>query len=219
MATDSGHNSKSQTHSGLPKCDSRPVVSAKWSLHSEVVNLIFRLWGTPVVDIFATVHNTHLPQFMSLVPEPRALALSQAWQGRSMYMFPAFPLINKVIQKLRTTQTGEVILIAPLVALTTVVSTPLTTECGSPTILSVLQRPVVTTGLYLKWQVIPSARMGALMQHNQEAGFSREVSKLAAAPVGNPPQKEYTTTGGYTSLTGPQGEDLIHICSNNHFSV
>ena len=38
---------------------------------------------------------------MSLVPEPRALAvdaLSQDWQGRSMYMFPPFPLLNKAAQ-------------------------------------------------------------------------------------------------------------------------
>ena len=158
----------------------------EWSLHPEVVNLIFRLWGTPVVDRFATVHNMHLPQFMALVPEPRALAidaLSQAWQGRSMYMFPPFLLLNKVIQKLRTTQTGELILIAP-VAITTVVSSPATIECGSPaTILSVPQRPFVTTGLYLKRQVIPSARMEALMQHYQAAGLSREFSKFAAAPT------------------------------------
>ena len=97
---------------------SRPnqPIMTEWSLDPEVMNLIFRLWGTPVVDMFATVHNTHLPQFMSPVPEPRALAidaLSQDWQARSMYMFPPFPLLNKVIQKLRTTQTGEVILIAP----------------------------------------------------------------------------------------------------------
>ena len=97
---------------------SRPnqPIMTEWSLHPEVVNLIFRLWGTPVVDRFATVHNTHLPQFMALVPEPRALAivaLSQDWQGRSMYMFPAFLLLNKVIQKLRTNQTGKVILITP----------------------------------------------------------------------------------------------------------
>ena len=124
--------------------------------------------------MFATVHNTHFPQFMSPVPEPQALAidaLSQDWQGRSMYMFPPFPLLNKVIQKLRTTQ-----------MVTTVVSTPATTECGSSTILSVPQRPVVTTGLHLKRQVVPSARMEALMQHYQAAGFSKEVSKLAAAP-------------------------------------
>ena len=97
---------------------SRPnqPIMTEWSLHPKVMNLIFRLWRTPVVDRFATVHSTHLPQFMALVPEPRALAidaLSQDSQGRSMYMFPPFLLLNKVIQKLRTTQTGEVILIAP----------------------------------------------------------------------------------------------------------
>ena len=70
----------------------------------------------------------------------------------------------------------------PLVAVTTVVSTPATTEFGSSMILSVPQRPVVTTGLHLEQQVVPSARMEALMQNYQAAGFSKEVSKLAAAP-------------------------------------
>ena len=32
------------------------------------------------------------------------------------------------------------------------------------------------------WQVIQSARMEALMQHCQAAGFSKEVSRLMAAP-------------------------------------
>ena len=99
---------------------SRPVISAKPGHHDrveappEVVNLIIKLWGTPVVDMFATVHNTHLPQFLSQVPERRALAidaLSQDWHRRSMYMFPPFPLLSRVNQKLRTTQEGKVILI------------------------------------------------------------------------------------------------------------
>ena len=66
--------------------------------------------------MFATIHNTHLPKFWSPVPEPPALAidaLSQDWQGRSIYIFPPFPLLSRVIQKLRTTQEGEVILIDP----------------------------------------------------------------------------------------------------------
>ena len=97
---------------------SRPnqPISTKWSLHPEIVKRIFGLWGTPEVDMFATVSNSHHPRFMSRVPEPRALsvdALSQDWQGRSMYMFPPFPLLNKVIQKLRSTQAAEVILVAP----------------------------------------------------------------------------------------------------------
>ena len=47
---------------------SRPnqPIMKEWSLHPEFVNLIFRLWGTPVVDMFAKVHNMHLPQFICL---------------------------------------------------------------------------------------------------------------------------------------------------------
>ena len=47
---------------------SRPnqPIMKEWSLHPKVVNLIFRLWGTPVVDMFAKVHNTHHPQFICL---------------------------------------------------------------------------------------------------------------------------------------------------------
>ena len=80
------------------------------------MNEIFKTWATPAVDMFSTVHNMHLPYYMSPVPEPQALtidAASQDWQGWSMYMFPPFPLLSQVIQKPRTTQEGKVILIAP----------------------------------------------------------------------------------------------------------
>ena len=108
----------------IPKClnviadplyrPNQPITTV-WSLHPEIVARIFDIWGAPTVDMFATVHNTLLPQFISLILELQALAidaLSQDWQGRSMYMFPPFPLLNKVIQKLHATQEGEVILIA-----------------------------------------------------------------------------------------------------------
>ena len=97
---------------------SRPnqPIPTEWSLHPKIVKRIFRFWGSPEVDMFATLSNSHLPRFMSPVPEPRALAvdaLSQDWQGRSVYMFPLFPLLSKVVQKLRSTQVAEVILVAP----------------------------------------------------------------------------------------------------------
>ena len=68
------------------------------SLRPEIVKRIFRVWGTPEVDMFATVSNSQLPWFMSPILEPRALAvdaLSQDWQGRSMYMFPHSPCSAK----------------------------------------------------------------------------------------------------------------------------
>ena len=79
-------------------------------------------------------------------------------------MFPPFPLLNSHSEA-QDHPDGRGDTPRPLVAVTTMVSTRATAECGSPTILSVLQRPFVTTGLYLEWQVIPFARMEALMQH------------------------------------------------------
>ena len=56
---------------------SRPnqPIPTEWSLHPEIMKRIFRFWGTPEVDMFATLSNSHLPRFMSPVPEPRALAV------------------------------------------------------------------------------------------------------------------------------------------------
>ena len=118
----SGHNSPGKTHSRLSERDSRPPISSEPANTDRVVpaprdrESYLRVWGTPEVDMFATLSNSHLPRFMSPVPEPRALAvdaLSQDWQGRSMHMFPPFPLLNRVMQKLRSTQAAEVILVAP----------------------------------------------------------------------------------------------------------
>ena len=96
-------------------------------------------------------------------------------------MFPPFPLLSKVIQKLRTTQEGEVILTAPLVTISTVVPTSTTSVCGPPSHHSVPPGPTFTTGMRLGRQVVPSARLKALMQHYQTARFSKEVSTLAAS--------------------------------------
>ena len=193
---------------------SQPIMT-EWSLHPEVVNLIFRLWGTPVVDRFATVHNTHLLQFMALVPEPRALAidaLSQDWQERSMYMFPPFLLLNShsEAQDHPDGRTHR-----PLMAVTTVVSTPAMIECGSSAmILSVPQRPFVTTGLHYissgksyhlhAWRLLCSTT-------KQQDFQGRSLSLLQLLHVGDPPQIECTMTGGYASLPGLQGEDLIRL--------
>ena len=113
VATDSGHNSLSQSHSGLPQCYSRPVISAEPAhLHPEVMNLIFRLWRTSAVDMSATTH---------IFPSLAIDALSQDWQWRSMYMFTLFPLLSQV-----TT------------VVCTLVCTFALSVCGPPTLLSIL---------------------------------------------------------------------------------
>ena len=104
MATNLGHSHSGQTISGLSKRDSGPPILAEPAHNNRVESPPrksepdLRDLGTLSMDMFDTVHNTHLPQFMSPILEPRALgidALSQDWQGRSMFMFPLFPCLAK----------------------------------------------------------------------------------------------------------------------------
>ena len=202
MATDSRYSHSGLTHSGLPKCVDwlsrlNQPITTEWRLHPEIVNQIFQTWGTPAVDIFATVHNTHLPQFISPVLEPRALAIdavSHDWQGRSMYLFLPFPLLSKVIQKLRTIQEGELILIAPGGHHNRGFHTYMYYVCVWTTHILPYRRDLLSQ----QRQVIPSAHMESLMQHYQAAGFSKEVSRLAAASL----QIKCMATGGFASFTG-----------------
>ena len=169
-------------HLSLPN---QPIPT-EWSLHPEIVKRIFRLWGTPEVDMFATVSNSHLLWFMSPILEPRALAvdaLSQDWQGRLMYMFPPFPLLNSHSEaSIHSGSRGSSH--SPLVAESVVVSTPTTSLCGTPPGLSLPSRSSVPAGseVCLGRKIVPSACMEALMRHYKAAGFSDEVSRLAAAP-------------------------------------
>ena len=62
--------------------------------------------------------------------------------------------------------------------------TPTTSLCGTPVNSPLPSRSSVPAGpeVHLRRKVIPSARMEALMRHYKAAGFSDEVSRLAAAP-------------------------------------
>ena len=196
---------------------SRPnqPISTEWSLHPEIVKRIFGLWGTPEVDMFATVSNSHLPWFMPPIPEPRALvvdALSQDWQGRSMYMFPPLSLLNKVIQKLRSTQAAEVILIVPWWPkqswfphlLRLCVEHPLAFPYRRDLLSQQNQKYVSDGKSYhlhtwrlschtIKWQAFQTRSLGS-RQH-----------------LGGPQPIACTMIGGFTSPDGPQGKCLIRL--------
>ena len=193
VASDSGHNSKSQTHSGLPKYDSRPLVSAERAHHDTVESPPrSRESDIQTVGNCSNGQVCHSPQHASSPVHGSISGASST--GDRCFVTGLAGEVNVHVSTVSPAQQshseaqdhpdGRGDTHRPLVAITSVVSTPATIECGSPaTIFSVLQRPFVTTGLYLKRQVIPSARMEALMQYYQAAGFSREVSKFAAAPT------------------------------------
>ena len=125
---------------------------------------------------------------MSPIPEPRALAvdaLSQDWQGRSMYVHvSSIPSAQQSHSEAPVHPDGRGNFHSPLVAESVVVSTPTSSLCGTPSSLSLPSRSSVPAGseVCLGRKVVPSARMEALMRHYKAAGFSDEVSRLAAAP-------------------------------------
>ena len=100
---------------------------------------------------------------------------------------------------------------SPLVAETVVVSTPTSSLCGSPPVLSLPSRSSVPVGseVCLGRKVVPSA-MEALMQLHKAAGFSENVSRVAAA-LGDPQPIACATIGGFALLNGPQGKALIRL--------
>lgn len=92
------------------------VIQSEWELHQEAAELIFRTWGRPHVDLFATSVNHKLPTYVSPIPDPAALdvdALSISWEGMYAYAFPPHKIIPQVLDKIARTAQVRVILIAP----------------------------------------------------------------------------------------------------------
>ena len=84
-----------------------------------------------------------------------------------------FPLLNKTI--LQASQASETILTAH--------GGHLNHSFHSLKSYHLAEICSLNQGTHLGREVIPSARMEALMQHFQAAGFSEEISSLAAAPI------------------------------------
>ena len=171
------------------------------------------MWGTPAVDKFATVYKTHLPQFISPGPERRALAidaLPQDWQGRSMYMFPPFPMLNQVIQKLRTTQVSEVILIAPWWPSQSWFPHLLRLCVDHPHFFPysrdlLSQQGYVSSG---KSYHLHAWKLSCNIIKQQD--FQKRLLDLPQLLEG-PLQTKCMTTSDFASLTGPQDKELIHF--------
>jgi hypothetical protein len=87
----------------------------EWELSDRVLHKLFQVWGTPQIDLFATVDNKKLPKFCCLRFHPLAEAvdaLSLSWNGKYLYAFPPLPIIRQVLMKVEREQV-MMILIAP----------------------------------------------------------------------------------------------------------
>ena len=93
------------------------VVGTEWSLHPQVARSLLRIWGNPSIDLFATSLNAKLPLYCSLVPDPQAVfedAFRHPWDDLDLYAFPPFPLVGRVVARVRESSRVAMALVAPL---------------------------------------------------------------------------------------------------------
>jgi len=95
---------------------SRQKTVPDWHLTLQVTQNIFRRWGTPDIDLFATRRSAVLPVYATLDRTDRQAAFhdafSRTWNFRLAWIFPPPALIPRVLHHLNSA-TGNFILIVP----------------------------------------------------------------------------------------------------------
>ena len=187
------HSSLGETHSRLPERDSRPPISSE-SANTDRVVPTPRDRETHLQGLGDT-RSRHVCDTVELPPSSVHVSSSGAKSpsgGCSVSRLAGE--VNVHVSTLSPAQQGRAEVTvhpcgrgdsrSPLVAVSTMVSTPTTSLCGTPVNSPIPSRSSVPAGpeVHLRRKVIPSARMEALMRHYKAAGFSDEVSRLAAAP-------------------------------------
>ena len=88
----------------------------EWSLNCETFKEIMAWYPEISVDLFASRLNNKLKNYVSLRPDPHALAVdafSIMWTGKLYYIFASFSLLAKILQKMEQ-DTTEAVLVVPL---------------------------------------------------------------------------------------------------------
>ncbi|XP_065406172.1 uncharacterized protein LOC122174245 [Chrysemys picta bellii] len=94
---------------------SRSFQTHEWSIRPDIIHSVFQKWGFPQIDLFASRDNRKCHVFCSLqgrAPGSLSDAFLLPWKDHLFYAFPPFPLVHKVLLKLRRDQ-AQVILVAP----------------------------------------------------------------------------------------------------------
>ena len=104
-------------HNSIVAVLSQECVCSEWALHPEVCRVVFQVWGSPLVDLFATALTRRLPLYVSPLADQTAWkreAFSFPWEGLVLYAFPSFALICRVLVRVQDSQCVRMTLVAPL---------------------------------------------------------------------------------------------------------
>ena len=92
------------------------VIGTEWSLHPQVARDLLRRWGSPSIDLFVMSLNSKLPLYCSIVLDPQSVfedVFCHLWANLDLYAFPPFPLVGRVVARVRGTPNLSMTLVAP----------------------------------------------------------------------------------------------------------
>ena len=183
------------------------VVGTEWSLHPQVARSLLRVWGSPSIDLFATCLNAKLPLYCSLVSDPQAVfedAFRHPWDDLDLYAFPPFPLVGRVIARVRESSCVAMTLVAPLwpekewfADLLLLLTQP---PLALPWWDSLLRQPHCN----LFHQGVHSLNLHAwrLSSVTSESWTFREGLLESCQGISDPPPLDYTSRDGRSSVVG-----------------
>ena len=93
------------------------VIGTEWTLRQDLADAVINLWGSPVIDLFATSLNQRLPQYCSPLKDTAALgedAFEHSWNNLDVYAYPPHGLVQQVLARVRQAENLSMTLIAPL---------------------------------------------------------------------------------------------------------
>lgn len=91
------------------------ILPTEWTIAHQALEPVWRLWGKPMIDLFATSYNTRLDMYVSPMRDPEALgrdAFARCWSGLELYAYPPTSLIPKVLAK-ATLEKPRLVLVTP----------------------------------------------------------------------------------------------------------
>ncbi|KAI5754833.1 hypothetical protein M8J77_011918 [Diaphorina citri] len=95
---------------------SRNSPPPEWHLSEKITSLIFRRWGTPSIDLFASHRSAVISTYVTIDPhDTQALfvdAFSRPWKFNLAWVFPPPPLVPLVLEHLNKAS-GTFLLVVP----------------------------------------------------------------------------------------------------------
>ena len=164
------------------------ILKTEWSLNPAVARRVFRVWGSPQVDLFALKCNTKLATYMSPIPEPEAWkvdSLVQSWEGLSVRLrVPTNGSDQTDSEQVNLAQSGTDSH-SPLLADSGMVSGPPTTVHSFPVGTSTntkVAEAIILSSLSSEGSDLKPSRVEVICRSNQARGFSEQVSNRIAVP-------------------------------------